>query len=450
MGLLKTAKTQIKNRLGISYLVETNQMYERQLYEARRELAKIGRELVDYRLKLKAINHEKINVVFVCHRPAVWESLHSVYDTLKSDSAFNVYIVAIPHKKQLPGLYFNHEVYESEGAEDFWKSEGCINGYNYESGEWFDLKKLEPDYIFFQQPYNITRCEQYKSWNVAKYAKICYVAYAFDFIGGSILEVSTPKDFMDNVSIYFTQNKIDDRLIFNLLKKQQNDFTERFITGFPRYDGIMRYNAASVANNVNCDRSSSYKVIWTPRWCTDEGNCSFFDYKDRMVDFFNGNGEYQFVFRPHPQAFLNLNQTGELSNEEAEKYKQYYKNSMNMYIDENTEYFSTFFGSDCLISDVSSIMADYFLTGKPIIYCHKKDMFNECSKRMSDGFYWVESWEELQRTLEMLKNGKDPLKNERLKIIKELEMIPEIDNMAAERIKNIIINDADANGGCLK
>ena len=59
----------------------------------------------------------KINVVFVCHRPNVWGSLKSIYEECIKDDRFNVSIVAIPCKKQLPKLGLSHQVYESEGAE---------------------------------------------------------------------------------------------------------------------------------------------------------------------------------------------------------------------------------------------------------------------------------------------------------------------------------------------
>ena len=86
------------------------------------------------------------------------------------------------------------------------------------------------------------------------------------------------------------------------------------------------------------------------------------------------------------------------------------------------EYFDTIFNSDCLISDASSFIADYFMTGKPIIYCHKTDMFNELSRKMSEGFYWAKNWEEVEKILNNLKTGKDELKEKRLQILRDLNV----------------------------
>lgn len=100
-------------------LVKKNELLEKELNEIRYTSVLNAKEAIDYRLQIKELKHEKINVVFVCHRPAVWESLHSVYDALKKDEKFNVSIVAIPNKKELPKLWLNHEKYESEGLKHF-------------------------------------------------------------------------------------------------------------------------------------------------------------------------------------------------------------------------------------------------------------------------------------------------------------------------------------------
>lgn len=388
-------------------------------------------------IRRKVNNGEKIRVVFVCHRPAVWSSLKSVYEELKNDSDFDVKIVAIPNKKEIPGKWMEHDIYESEGAEDFFAQYGCINGYDYEKKEWLDLRTLQPDYIFFQQPYNVTRCEAYKSYNVSKYARLLYVAYATDFIGDGVLEETSPKDYLNDVYFYFTQNKLDHELIKGILDKQKNMHSRPVLTGFPRYDGIDKYVGSD--SDLWKRSKDKYRVMWTPRWCTNEGNCSFFDYKDELVNYCNGHEKIDLLFRPHPQAFSNWNQTGELPNEEAQEYKSVYTNSDNMNIDQKSEYMDTIFSSDCLISDTSSFIADYFLTGNPVIYCHKINMFNSFSQRMSEGFYWVNNWGELEETLDMLSNGEDPLKEKRQKLIEELYNTKE---SAAAAIVRAIKQDA--------
>ena len=106
-----------------------------------------------------------------------------------------------------------------------------------------------------------------------------------------------------------------------------------------------------------------------------------------------------------------------MSAKEASDYKKRYQNLQNAKVDVRKEYLTTFYSSDIMITDISSIVAEYFLTGKPIIYCHKKDCFNDFSRELSKGFYWVRSWDELEKTINMLKSGEDPLYEKRQHII---------------------------------
>jgi hypothetical protein len=188
-----------------------------------------------------------------------------------------------------------------------------------------------------------------------------------------------------------------------------------------------------------------YRILWTPRWCTNEGNCNFFDYKDDVLAYCDEHSDVDFVFRPHPQAFLAWNASGELPEAEAERYRRQYAVRANAKIDGSRTYLSTFYSSDCLISDISSIIAEYFLTGKPVVYCHKKDCFNDFSRKLSEGFYWVRDRKELFAALDMLRSGEDPLKETRQRLIQTEFSIPL--SGAGNHIKDIIKNDAIGSRG---
>ena len=404
------------------------------------ELYALADKSIGLRLQLKKAKSEPIHVVFVCHRPAVWESLHSIYDYMKQDPGFRVTIVAIPNKKQLPGLGLNHELYESEGAEDFWKDDGCINGYNYKTGEWLDLRSLEPDYVFFQQPYNISKPAQYHSHQVRKYARLAYVTYYGVLYTDDVYDECTPPDFMRDLSFFFTQNPMDHTYVCNRLQQIGATDCKVINTGFPRYDRIDSYKSQS------CDlwnTSDSFKMVWTPRWTTNEGNCHFFDFKDTFVDYCKHNPDVELAFRPHPQAFLEWNATGELPEAEANIYLRNFIDS-NMHLDQSGNYFPMLYTSDCLITDRSTIFLDYYCSGKPIIYCTSQNQHDAIFPQYLEGMYCVSNWQELEAVLNDLKNGIDPLKNTRERIIQE-NFIP-LGDPAGMNILNCIKRDCVATG----
>lgn len=399
------------------------------------EIVELSKENIELRLKIKKLAGEKINVVFVCHRPAVWGSLKTVYEAMKNDSDFNVKIVTIPNKKQLPKIGLCHEIFESEGAEDFWKGDDVIQGYNYETGQWLDLRKLKPDYIFFQRPYNIEYTPKYQSSEVVKYARICYVEYGYNTNKEIALEC-IPADFMKNVSLFFLQNTTEDEWYKEYFTNINNQFTKTYITGFPRFDFLDRYQN-SKSNIWKNSHDNRFRIVWTPRWSTEENNCHFFKYKDKLFSYCKQNeNAIDFVFRPHPQAFTNFLSTKEMNEKDIEELKISYNNSKNMTLDTSKDYLNTFYSSDCLISDYSSLVAEYFLTGKPVIYCYNKDAKYNIEGEIFKGFYIVENYDELISVLENLRNGIDELKSIREEIIKN--SFKQTKDGAGVMIKNII------------
>lgn len=398
-------------------------------------LAEAGKE-IDRRLAEKIKKGEKINAVFVCHRPAVWGALRSVYEALAADDRFNVIIVAIPNKKQLPGLGLNHEQYESEGAEAFWKEYGCVNGYDYETGEWLDLKSLAPDYLFFQQPYNITRCAAYRSEVVSAYAKIGYVCYFTPYEFGPFYDECLPEDFLKDVSFFFSQNKTDDLYIKNRVKSVNHGATKVILTGYPKYDVEKNY---ADLNQQNRSRGGKFSVIWTPRWTTNEGFCHFFEYRDRILEYADRHPEVDLTFRPHPQAFLEWTGTGELSEEELADYLRNIERRDNLHLNQAGNYFPMLYASDCLLTDVSSLIYDYLLTGKPIVLCMPENI-EHYLQDVLDGLYKVSSWDEATAVLEKLQKGEDPLSDIRRQIVAERMNISK--EGAGKKIAEVIRKDA--------
>ncbi len=407
----------IKKLPGIRKLFQKVDYLKKKIKYLENEIVYLQCETNRQKHILKYKNGQKINIVFVCHRPQVWNSLKSLCDCCIKDSDFNVFIVAIPIKKQLPHICFDHEIYESEGAEDFWKDYPCtvIKGYNYDSGEWFDLRTLKPDYVLFQQPYNIAKCELYKSWNVAEYASICYTSYYYTTSHIDVLDCM-PTDFIRNVSLCFLQNTSEVEWFNQKFNSIEYPNIKRFLSGSPRFDNLEKYH--SVESPLwKLKKEDGFRVVWTPRWTTNENTCHFFDYKDKFVSYCNQHADMDFVFRPHPQAKLNYAAEEGFSIADFEKYESLYLKSNNMNIDNTSDFLPLFYSADVLISDYSSVIPEFFLTGKPIIYCKKDKAIVDLEGIWTEGLYYARSWNELETLLERLRNGDDPLFNKRKELI---------------------------------
>lgn len=405
--------------------------YQRREYE---RLVR-AREEIDARLARKRANGEKVNVLFICHRPSIWASLKGVYEVLKADPLFRVRIVAIPLRSPVRGRGYLNEVYASEGAEAFFRSEGCLNGYDYETKTWLDLKTLEPDYVFFQQPYNIARPDAYTSMAVSRYAKVCYVTYYVMLDIDHRTEDCTPVDFMHDLSFYFSQNEADAAFIRGRLEKGGPNLCRVEVTGHPRLEGLEKHR------EDDCElwnRRDSFQILWTPRWTTQEGNCHFFSYREPLEAWCRGQENTELMLRPHPQAFKEWRSSGELTGaQEAELRRTYSRGDF--HLDESEDFYPQLFTADVLITDPSSLIIDAYFTGKPIIYCASGGKNDSVTEILREGMYWVNSWSEAEKTLNMLRSGKDPLKEIRAECARKYQGAD--GTSPAKRIRNLIWED---------
>ena len=64
-------------------------------------------------------------------------------------------------------------------------------------------------------------------------------------------------------------------------------------------------------------------------------------------------------------------------------------------------------------------MAEYFMTGRPIIFLAKGKGFVAEAQHMDKTLYHAFSWNEVENLLNVLLSGKDAMKEKRLAVIKE-------------------------------
>ena len=391
---------------------------------------------IDDRLAQKKARGEQVNVLFVCHRPQLWTTLEGVYKTLKADPLFHVQILAVPQRNKVKGRGFFNEHFESEGAEEFWKSEGCVPGYNYETGEWLDPRTLKPDYVFFQQPYNVARPDCLLSNEVSQYAKILYLTYYVMVDLDSRAEECTPVDFMRDMSFYFAQNEDDKKFMEGRLEKGGPNVCQIPVTGHPRLERITEHIGET------CDLwhdPASFKILWTPRWTTNEGACHFFSYGDALKKYCRENEGIELMFRPHPQAFKEWKGTGEITEEDERRIREEFSQG-NFQLDESRNFYPQMFTSDVLISDPSSMIIDYFFTGRPIVYCANHGVNDGFVDVLKPGMYWLESWEEGEKGLDDLRRGIDPLKEIRAECARRYQGSDGV--RSTEKIHEILRKDA--------
>ncbi|WP_143754524.1 CDP-glycerol glycerophosphotransferase family protein [Aristaeella hokkaidonensis] len=300
----------------------------------------------------------------------------------------------------------------------------AVRTYNPETGEWLDPETLNLDYVFLMRPFETYLPKMYRASDLRRHAKVCYVTYSFLVTSRPEMEqLEYNTHFIRNVSMIFCEKQ-------GTLEYVNHKFAETicsgdqkaFFCGYPQYDLI----APGKEDSLLWPRQREegvFRMIWTPRWTTDPklGGSHFFDYKDQMIGWAEKNASIDLVFRPHPLALANYVSSGLITKKEQEKYLARYTECENAAVDRTTEYYDTFFSSDCLITDISAVMLDYLFTGKPIVYCTSPNDQYFFTPELHECLYKVESFDEIIKVVEHLRTGDDPKKELREKVARILK-----------------------------
>lgn len=384
---------------------------------------------------------DKIRVAFMCQYIPGWNKVEPIYQIMKKDSRFEVYLLCIPSGikdgKLVDPRNMQNDTYDYY-VEHGYEAVNTLTGEN----EWLDISLMQLDYVFYLRPYNAYMPNAYVSSAVANYAKICVVMYGMTMTKEIMREI-IGREFFRNVYIFFADSPsakkhFNRQFLFpNRLRLQRAEYY-----GMPVITQIL-----SQEGEQGCEWAFSeneFRVMWTPRWTTDLnlGGTNFFTYKDFIFEYAGKHPEISFLLRPHPLMFENFVRTGEMTAEEAEIYKNTCKEMKNIALDESKDYIASMWNSSVLVTDISGVLAEYFVMNKPLIYCASNMILHpeEHTKKMLEGCYVANNAEELQNYLEELQKGNDPLKEKRTQIIEEL--FGETLYSSAEMIVNELIKDS--------
>ncbi len=369
-------------------------------------------------------NSSVYRVAFLCQYIPAWNKFAPVYEYMKKDPRFESFIVCVPYNIQRHRLIDNHGT--ENDTYDYFISKGydAINALIGEN-EWLDLKTMDLDYIFYPRPYNVFMPREYTTRVVSKYTRICMFMYGVE-LTKEVAEEILNNDFFRNVYCYFADSPYMAQLNQKHLPLGHKRGMQKSVyLGVPGITMILdskdeKNNAWDFAK----DHKDSLRVMWTPRWTTDLnlGGSNFFVYKDLLIAYAKEHPDVDFLFRPHPLALDNFLKTGEMTEDEIRDFIRECDNTPNISLDQEQEYVASFWNSDVLITDISGVLPEYFITGKPVIYCASNMILQllEHSEKMIDACYTANKPEELFYYLNELKEKRDPLASKRQKLAKEL------------------------------
>lgn len=387
------------------------------------------------RIRKKLARGESVNVVFLAQFPEMWNSEKSVYKAMKQDSRFAVTVYAVPKRSNAE----NDQLFQENPAYGFFQQEG-IPAIDAMAGGAFRPIEDRADFIFVQRPYDGNMPTCYHLNALSKKGLVCYIPYFGSTTNGALM---TEIEFNPGILSwhYAIFADCEDSYQFISGWKTRHRFTKNkkvYNIGFPRFDLI------TPASGSSKERRDTF--LWLPRWALKEfdpkrGNSHFLDYVEVLLQYFDAHRDLKLIIRPHPLMFSNFVKHGAMTAEEVRTMKERVAKMENVSFDENLDYLITFEQTDFLIADMTSLLLEFFCTGKPIIRtCDslKPGALTSDAEKMVATFYMVLNAEQLISAIDDVSAGNDKYQSEREAIIRESF---KVDGRIGERIKDSLIAD---------
>lgn len=384
--------------------------------------------------KKGTLSHPNIKIVFLVQFPETWNSMKTVYESLSSYKDVQTTILCIPKPLQSSSANEYRAATTNEAFEFFSnKHIECTNAYT--NSVWMDLEALKPHYVIYTRPYNKQYPDLYKSNTVCRYAKTCYLPYAFNMMDELFYTTYHP-EFISTMFLSF----IPCESRYELCKKEyffHNKFgTNKFLNmGYPRFDLL--------ADNSQVEDRERFTVAWMPRWTIPDGSSNkpsgFLKYCDSLLEFAEKHAEMDFIIRPHPLMFSTFIEKGVMTQEQLDRFHQQCNLCGNVFIDSQKDYLPLIKKADVLVADYTSLLIEFFVTKKPIIYCDNATGLNREAQKMDSALYHADNTEEIESMICNLYNGNDVLLPTRIATVTEL--LPTEAGTIGQNIAKYLIDD---------
>ena len=368
---------------------------------------------------------EPVRVTFFFQFPETWSTWATVWEALTQDARAEVTIVSLP--------FFHDE----DGAEDRLRAFLAERDLPFVSHAAYDLEADAPDVVFFQNPYDSTRPEEYAARRLKELGiRLAYVPYALDMGGGAdSLRWQYDLELHRLAWRVFVRSPRNRRMYARYC---QAGSAHVISTGHPKLDrfsqGIMESRSGPLAKALGNRRA----VLWTPHFSVEEGGWStYLQNGETILSAFEKQDDLALIMRPHPLFFPRLRKLGLMDEEGEAAFRERLKVA-GMILDESPDYAEAFACSEAMIADAGSFLLEYLPTQKPVLYLDQPlgpGLMEEGA--FVQDYYQGRSQGEILAFIEMLARGEDPLKARRLALIPEY--LTQLDGRSGARIAMHII-----------
>lgn len=374
----------------------------------------VAEELPALLEEIRSLTRTKIYALFLTQEPACWPSLESVFAAAQESEAFETGLVYTP--------FFHNNYIEQIDYYDTYREMGVpVQRHNE-----YDLPQHSPDVVIINKPYaNIPELYRIKQLEQV-IPRIVYIAYGMELT-------------MDLIKFgfqYYGHYKAWRHCAYgDIVKEYGKKFGYRngeniAVWGHPKADHYadMEKNRENIPEEWKQRIGSRKTILWTPHHLIDlnsTGTGTWLIWGAQILTLALKHPDIFFIFRPHPLMMGALVNSHSMTQAQADRLREKIESAENILWDTNAGYHAAFDAADAIITDGTTFSVEFLYTKKPILLTPRNMEGFYMHEDMLESYYVVNKVQDISNFMEMVRDGKDPLKEKRLALYKKTFFIPE-------------------------
>ncbi len=332
----------------------------------------------------------QVRAVFFAELGEKWDAMESVYEYMRDDPRFDPVVVRTPVGRVVmrDGKKEQETIYK-----DFLTPMG-IPSLGYDQ---YSLEEDCPELAFISQPYESCTLREFWPETIAKVTRLVYLPY---FLPSVVLR--NYPEVLCQMPVYDYAWKVigSSQKHYNYYcRYSHHGGANMIVTGVPKIDPIVRAKECGVPLPAGWECILGKKVfLWNTWFGIERSSFRFFD---RILEWFQLHRDCSLIWRPHP---MTITVTKLYSNEQYDYLLDCIRRieeAPNAVLDKNSSFLPAFVYSDAMLSDHSSMVQQYLLMDKPLIW-HPNSASNPMTGEQFVGCQWMERAESLDSILEGL------------------------------------------------
>lgn len=381
-------------------------------------------------------DREKIRILFIASYPIIWAQYGArLYEGFASHPQFSPLVLFAP-------AFFMGCRPNNLGFADSLRELLISGGTPFVPGRSYDLRRHRPHVVMIPQPYPSQLPQNFDLETLAAVgARPAYLPY-----GVSLMSSTLARDTEVHQPLIIGAWRVF------LRSKMQQDYFGRYcpsgnahtvVTGHPKYDA---YADPPPPRRDILDKAAGRRIVLLNLGHVISSGPNVRQYSmcdllgPAIMENVAKRDDLLVVLRLHALAGSVLMKSLGPGVDSFSQWKNEIQACPYLFLDESSDMMPTFMTADALISDISSLLLEFMPTGKPILYLVPPNPAPLLKSLASfeAGLYKAHNWSEVDAFLNMLIEGEDPLRSQRL--LDNEYYMHKMDGQAVRRIVEAVLD----------